>query len=81
MAHSQGEDLLVNLPCDPANFSPQDPLRVGDTSDACDQKDKQETGVQGKPWAVTLVQNKIPARARVDLAENLLFRGEWNSAI
>jgi hypothetical protein len=61
MAHTQGEDLVVNLPCDPANFSPQDPRRVGDTRGASDQKDKQETGVQGEPWAVTLVRHKIPA--------------------
>jgi hypothetical protein len=37
MVHSQGEDLPVNLPCDPANFSPRNSQRLGDTGDVCNQ--------------------------------------------
>jgi hypothetical protein len=38
-------------------------------------------GVQGRRWGYDVGAEQNSCRARVDLAENLLFRGEWNSAI
>jgi hypothetical protein len=46
MVHSQRGDLLVDLPCDPANFSSRNPHRFGDTGDVCGQN-----GTMGKPGA------------------------------
>jgi hypothetical protein len=60
MVHSQGEDLLVNLPCVPANFLPRNPHRLGDTGDVCDQKGTMGTRGREKHFELHVGPGEIP---------------------
>jgi hypothetical protein len=54
---------------------------MGDTSEACDQKGSGRPVSREETLGGDVGAGQNSCRARVDLAENLLFRGEWNSAI